>query len=163
MSGTSILAEPPANRWQKLISVRTVQWVTIGLGIFISGYLSYVKATGIIMACVQNSAFNCEKVQSSAYSMMFGIPIAYMGLTVYIILGLLLLLGERVPVLGDYRDLMFFALALFAWIFSMYLVYIQFFVLEALCPWCLAHEANFTVLFAATAYDFVRTMRETEE
>jgi uncharacterized membrane protein len=64
---------------------------------------------------------------------------------------------------GDYRDLMFFALALFAWIFSMYLVYIQFFVLEALCPWCLAHEANFTVLFAVTAFSFVRDMREAEE
>jgi uncharacterized membrane protein len=163
MSGTSIVAEPTPGRWQKLISIRTVQWVTIVLGIFISGYLSYVKATGVIMACVQNSAFNCEKVQSSAYSMMFGIPIAYMGLAVYIILGLLLLFGERIPVLGDYRDLMFFALALFAWIFSMYLVYIQFFVLEALCPWCLAHEANFTVLFAVTAFSFVRDMREAEE
>ncbi|MBC8100034.1 MAG: hypothetical protein H7Y11_11375 [Armatimonadetes bacterium] len=52
--------------------------VLVGIGI--SGYLSYVKLTDVPMVCAANSVFNCEAVQSSAYSRIFGIPIAWLGL-----------------------------------------------------------------------------------
>jgi uncharacterized membrane protein len=145
-----------------LASLKTWQLVSIAVGIFISGYLTYVKATGVMMACVANSAFNCDKVQNSAYSMMFGIPIAYFGLATYLLLGFLILFSDRLPFLEDYGQLFILAITIGAWIFSMYLVYIQFFVLEALCPWCLAHEANFTVFLFLTIARYVRLQREVE-
>lgn len=129
------------------------------VGLVISGYLSYVKLTEVPMVCVQNSdVFNCEVVQSSAYSRIAGIPIAWFGFAVYIALFVLLLLQNRIPFLKENGVLVVFGITLFAWLYSMYLVYLQFFVLQALCPWCLAHEAVMTVLFIVTCLRLRKTM-----
>jgi uncharacterized membrane protein len=143
----------------RLFTLRTLQLVLIAAGIFVSGYLTYVKATGVAMACVQGSAFNCDRVQNSAYSEMFGIPIAYMGLAMYLVLGAVILLEQRVGLFAEQGQLIVLGISVVGWIFSMYLVYIQFFVLEALCPWCLAHEAIFTVFFGATILRYLRTQQ----
>lgn len=89
-------------------------------------------------------------VQNSVYSKLFGIPIAWMGFAVYIILGATLMLESRVSFLREYGMMLFFAINLFAWLFSMWLVYVQFVRLQALCPWCLTHETIITVLFAVS-------------
>jgi uncharacterized membrane protein len=40
------------------------------------------------------------------------------------------------------------------------LVYVQVAILEALCPWCLAHEVNFTVLFGVAIARLIGEMRQ---
>jgi uncharacterized membrane protein len=133
------------------ITLWHISLVLVGLGIIVSGYLSYVKLTEVPMACAANSIFNCDVVQNSAYSRMFGIPIAWLGLATYLVVGGLLLAQHRVALLRDYGMLLIFGIVLFGWVYSMYLVYLQFFVLRALCMWCLMHEAIFTVLFIVTS------------
>lgn len=129
--------------WLYLISL-----VLVVVGIGISGYLSYVKLTNVPMVCVQGSVFNCEVVQSSIYSRLFNIPIAWLGFASYIIIGALLLLQNRVAFLQEYGVMIQFGIIMFAFLFSMWLVYVQVFRLQALCMWCLSHEANITILFA---------------
>jgi uncharacterized membrane protein len=146
----------------RLFTLKGLQLVLIAAGIVVSGYLTYVKATGVAMACVQGGAFNCDRVQNSAYSEMFGIPIAYMGLALYLVLGAIILLEQRISLFAEYGQIMVLGLSIFGWLFSMYLVYIQFFVLEALCPWCLAHEAIFTVFFGAAILRYMRYQRSLE-
>lgn len=128
-----------------------VSLVLVAIGLIISGYLSYVKLTNVEMACAAGSVFNCDVVQNSSYSRMFNIPIAWLGLATYIVIGVLLLIQNRVAFLREYGMLLLFGLVLFGWVYSMYLVYVQFFVLKALCMWCLMHEINFTILFIVTA------------
>lgn len=133
------------------ITLRTVSFVLIAIGLVVTSYLSYLKATDTVSVCIEGgSTFNCELVLNSSYSRLAGIPIAYLGLLVYIILGVLLVLEKRVPFLQEYGLMISFGVTLFAWMFSMYLVYLQFFVLQALCPWCLTHEATITVFFVVT-------------
>lgn len=132
------------------INLRHVSLVLVVIGLIVSGYLSYVKLTNVPMACAANSVFNCDVVQNSTYSRMFDIPIAWLGFATYIIIGILLLMQNRVAFLQEYGMLILFGIVLFAWVYSMYLVYLQFFVLRALCMWCLMHEANFTILFIVT-------------
>jgi uncharacterized membrane protein len=132
---------------ERRLKLRTISFVCIVIGLVVTTYLSYLKAFDTTAVCVESGAFNCEIVLNSAYSRLAGIPIAYLGLMVYIILGALLLLENRVPFLQEYGVMLIFGITLFAWMFSMYLVYLQFFVLRALCPWCLTHEANITVFF----------------
>ena len=132
--------------------------VLVAIGIFISGYLSYVKLTNVPMVCVAGSVFNCEIVQNSIYSRLFNIPVAWYGFAVYLIIGALLLLQNRVGFLKEYGVMIEFGIILFAWIFSMWLVYVQFFRLQALCPWCLSHEANFTVLFLVSIVRLKRSL-----
>ncbi|QPC81443.1 vitamin K epoxide reductase family protein [Phototrophicus methaneseepsis] len=144
MSSVSYPEKPKNTAGNRL---KYVAYALIIGGIIVTTYLSYLKANQALAVCVQGGAFNCNVVLNSVYSELFGIPIAYLGWLVYIILGAMLLLESRVEFFQNNGRILMFGLALFAWVFSMYLVYLQFFVLQALCQWCLTHEAIMTVLF----------------
>ena len=128
------------------------------IGICISGYISYTRLTNTSVQCVESGAFNCELVQSSTYSKIAGIPIAYLGFLTYLVLGGLLLLQNRIAFLRSYGVMLQFGIVLFAFLFSMWLVYLQVFQLEALCPWCLAHEVTMSILFFITIPRLIRSL-----
>ncbi len=138
--------------------LRRIQLLLILVGVFVSGYLSYLKLADAPAVCVESGPFNCDVVLNSQYSELAGIPIAYLGFAVYVIIGLILSLENRHRVLQQYGSLIAFGIGLFAWLFSMWLVYVQFGLLKAVCPWCLTHETNFTLLFLTIVY---RVYRET--
>lgn len=145
-------------RGHKRITLRGMQFLLVLVGLFIAGYLSYLKLAAAPAACVDAGPFDCNVVLNSLYSELAGLPIAYLGLGVYALIGLVMLFERRLSFLEQYGSLLIFGIGLFAWLFSMWLVYVQFFLLEALCPWCLSHEANFTLLFLTIAW---RVYRET--
>ncbi len=145
-------------RGRKRITLRGVQYLLVLVGLIIAGYLSYLKLAAAPAACVDAGPFDCNVVLNSQYSELAGLPIAYLGLGVYALIGLVMLFERRLSFLEQYGSLLIFGIGLFAWLFSMWLVYVQFFLLEALCPWCLSHEANFTLLFLTIAW---RVYRET--
>jgi uncharacterized membrane protein len=124
--------------------------VLVVLGLLVSGYLSYVQLTATPMACLQGSIFSCDTVQNSAYAKLGGISIAYLGFFAYVVMGVLLVFEARVGFLQQYGLMLLFGVVLFAWMYSMYLVYLQFAVLQALCQWCLMHEIIVTILFVVT-------------
>ncbi len=145
---------------RKRITLRGLQFLLVLIGLLIAGYLSYLKLAAAPAACVEAGPFDCNVVLNSQYSELVGIPIAYLGFAVYALIGLVLLFEGKQAFLTQYGSLLIFGIGLFAWLFSMWLVYVQFFLLEALCPWCLSHETNFTLLFLIIAY---RVYRETVE
>ena len=138
--------------------LRRVQLLLVLIGLAVAGYLSYLKIEDAPAVCVESGPFNCNVVLNSQYSELAGVPIAYLGFSVYLAIGAILLLEKRVAFLREWGALITFGIGLFAWLFSMWLVYVQFALLQALCPWCLSHETNFTILFALICY---RVYRET--
>ncbi|NJL93544.1 MAG: vitamin K epoxide reductase family protein [Anaerolineae bacterium] len=129
-----------------------LNWRTLSIALLIaaigvSGYLTYVKATNVQMECVSSGTFNCGVVQNSVYSELMGVPIAYFGLGLNLVLVGLLVLEPRIPALQEFGFLLYFGGLLFGTIFSVYLVYVQAAILEAYCPWCLTHEAIYFTLF----------------
>ena len=147
-----------ASAAHKRITLRNAQFTLVIIGLLIAGYLSYLKLAAAPAACVEAGPFDCNVVLNSQYSELAGLPIAYLGFAVYALVGLVMLLERKHLFLQQYGSLLIFGLGLFAWLFSMWLVYVQFFLLQALCPWCLSHEANFTLLFLTIAW---RVYRET--
>ncbi len=141
---------------QRHQTLRRLQMLMVLVGLVVASYLSYLKLADAPAVCVQGGPFNCDVVLNSQYSELAGIPIAYLGLVVYVVIGLLLALEHRFAFLREYGSLIAFGIGLFAWLFSMWLVYVQFGLLGAACPWCLTHEANFTLLFATLAYRVIR-------
>ena len=127
------------------ITLRGVQFLLVLIGLFIAGYLSYLKLAAAPAVCVDSGPFNCNVVLNSQYSELAGVPIAYLGFGVYALIGLVMAVERKHALLEQYGSLLIFGIGLFAWLFSMWLVYVQFFLLEALCPWCLSHETNFTL------------------
>jgi len=126
--------------------------ILIVFGICISGYLSYVKLTNTAMVCVENGTFDCGKVQSHPIGHLrignvINVPIAVLGFGMYLAMAAIHLLQPRIGFLRQYGYLLYFLLLLFGWIYSMYLVYAQFFIIQGLCMWCLMHETNITIMF----------------
>lgn len=162
MSGQplSVEAQP---RFVLKINLRHLSLLSIVVGLFVSGYLSYVKLTAVPMTCVSGGMFDCNVVQNSSYSEFFGVPVAYLGFATYLVIGALILLENRFAFLVENGALLVFGITVFAFIFSMWLVYAQFFLLEALCPWCLAHEVNITLLLALVSARVWLAMRAQQD
>lgn len=136
---------PSQTQTRDVLRILSIALVVIGL--FISGYLSYTRIAETSTICVDTPGFNCDVVQASIYSKLLGIPVAYLGFLTYVALGAMLLLENRIQLLRDYGITLVFGITLFAFLFSMWLVYVQAVRLEAFCIWCLSHEAVMTVLF----------------
>lgn len=151
--------DAPQTSW---LNLRNLGLVLIFAGIVVSGYLSYVKFTATPMICVEGSVFNCTTVQNSAWSTLLGVPIAYLGLAMYLTLGALFLLEDANDFLRENAILLQFIIGLFAWLYSMWLVYVQFVLLQALCQWCLTHEAIMTVLFGVISIRLWNSLRVPE-
>ena len=112
-------------------------------GVAVAGYLTWIHYGEIDPVCVGGGG-GCERVQASEYSEVAGIPVALLGLVTYIaILGLLLVPRFRavMPAAG---------IALVAFAFSAYLTYLELFVIDAICQWCVASAVIATALAIAT-------------
>jgi uncharacterized membrane protein len=140
-------------------TLRIISLVLVVIGIAISGYLTYTKLTDTSVICVEGQAINCDAVQSSIYSKFLGIDIAYLGFATYLFLGAILLLENRIPLLRDYGVTIVFGITLFAFVFSVWLVYVQAVLLQALCPWCLGHEITMTILFIVSGLRLRQALR----
>lgn len=100
-------------------------------GLAVSLYLTWTYAAGAAPACVGDSAA-CETVQSSPYSRIFGVPVAALGLGGYAaLLVSAALRGAAGTVFGLF-------VALVGTLFSGYLTWLELFVIEAVCQWCVA-------------------------
>ncbi len=119
------------------------------LGIGDAGYLTYVHYSGIKVACLASGG-GCEKVQSSQFSKLDGVPVALLGLIGYVtILASLVIRGELGRALG-------FGIALIGFGFSMYLTYRELFTIHAICQWCVGSAVLMTCLVIVTAVRFLR-------
>lgn len=137
---------------QRNFSALHIALILVAVGLVISGYLSYVKILNVPIICSENQTFSCGVVQASKWSRLGNIPIAYLGFALYCIIGILLLFEKRIAFLQDNGRVIAFILGLIGWLFSMWLVYIQAFVILAFCQWCLAHEFTFTLLFGVILF-----------
>jgi uncharacterized membrane protein len=106
-------------------------------GMGIAAYLTYVHYSGAAIAC---STGGCEKVQTSSYAELAGIPVAVIGLVGYF----LILLTAFVA--GEVGAVAAVALTLGGFAFAVYLIYVQVALIDALCIWCLASDAVLGVL-----------------
>jgi uncharacterized membrane protein len=129
------------------LTAKNISYIVLAAAIGVSGYLSYLKFASVDAICVAGGAFDCGTVLNSVYSEFFGIPIAWLGLATNLVIVALLTLENRVTILREIGTLIVFGVLLFAFIYSVYLVYLQAFVIRAYCPWCLTHEALIAILF----------------
>jgi uncharacterized membrane protein len=108
------------------------------VGLAIAAYLTYVHYAGLHPLCLASGG--CEKVQSSHWSKLAGIPVAAIGLAGYAaILASLLVPGE-----AGLAGCALVALVGFG--FSAYLTYIELFRIHAVCQWCVASAVLMTAL-----------------
>ena len=114
-------------------------------GVGVAGYLSYVETQSVAAIC--GPVGDCNTVQQSQYAKLFGIlPIGVLGLLGYLGLLAAWLACRFVPKLERPAAIGFWGMAFFAVIFSLYLTYLEPFVIKAVCIWCLASAVIVTLL-----------------
>jgi uncharacterized membrane protein/thiol-disulfide isomerase/thioredoxin len=128
------------DKWQLLIPILCV----IGFGV--AGYLAYVEMTQVMAVC--GPVGDCNTVQQSEYARLFGIlPIGVMGLAGYVAI-MFAWLVERFAKekIADFAALSMFGMEAFGVLFSIYLTFLEPFVIGATCAWCLTSAVLITAL-----------------
>jgi uncharacterized membrane protein len=139
---------PAAAASARGLSLRTATIVVALIGTAIAAYLTYIHYAGIEPICAASGG--CEKVQSSRYAELAGIPVALLGLIGY--LGILA--ATLAP--GDGARLVASSLALGGFAFSVYLTYLELFEIDAICQWCVASAVTMAALAVLTALRVTR-------
>ena len=102
-------------------------------GIAVSAYLTLVHYRDDLLVCTVGG---CHTVQKSPYAELAGVPVALLGLAMFVAIALLGILRLARPELGERITLATFGLALAGTIFTIYLTYLELFVIDAICQWC---------------------------
>jgi uncharacterized membrane protein len=127
-------------------------------GLFVSAYL-YLYKIGKIgsLAC---GAGDCETVQLSPWSQFAGVDVALIGVLGYA--GLLVLsLAALRPGLASrsWPTALQASLAGIGVLFTLYLTYLELFVIRAVCRWCVASGVIIVAILAAALLDQRRPAR----
>ena len=113
----------------------------IGLGI--AAYLSIVELQGGVPAC--GVIKGCEEVARSEYSRISGVPVAVFGVALSVVLLALAIAWWR----SDLHALLLahYGLSLAGVIFEAYFLYLQVFVIGAVCIWCTSYGLSLVLRF----------------
>ena len=146
-------------------NIRDDRWIFASMlvGALLSLLASFVLSAEAIelarnpdaqLSCSVNAIVNCATVASHPSASLFGFPNSFLGMIaepVVITVAIAGLAGVKFP-----RRFMFVAQICYTLglIFALYLFYMSFFVIQALCPWCLLVTATtLFVWFAITRYN----------
>jgi uncharacterized membrane protein len=127
-------------------------------GLGVSLYLTVAHyATAVALACPDTGVINCEKVTTSPQSVVFGVPVALLGLIFFVFMAAMTTpwawraawpalrwarLGSLIAGIG----------------FVVYLVYTELFTLDAICLECTTVHVITLALFALVVYASTATL-----
>jgi uncharacterized membrane protein len=135
------LSNPLLSVWQK--------WaipVSIIGGLAVAGYLTFIEATAAPIMCGPTGG--CADVQNSRYAILFGVlPVGVLGLIGY----LAIFAGWIVwqfgsPATQKLGALSIWGMCIFGVLFSIYLTFLEPFVIGATCMWCISSAVLMIIL-----------------
>ncbi len=141
--GGAEVAEPPA--WvDYLIPVLAL------LGMGVAAYLTFVETQNVAAIC--GPVGDCNSVQTSPYARLFGVfPVGLLGLLGYVgILAAWAVARFTHGRLAGLARLAAFGMALFGALFTIYLTFLEPFIIHAVCIWCLTSAVLITLLMLLT-------------
>jgi uncharacterized membrane protein len=120
------------------------------VGLLVALYL-WLHNIGVIgtLQCVGSGG--CERVQTSEYAYLLGQPVAFFGVVGYAVLFAVSLVGLQPAFAG--RTAVTKALAALAtggFLFTLYLKYVEFFVIRSVCWWCVVSAVLMTAIWVTS-------------
>jgi uncharacterized membrane protein len=121
------------------------------IGVLISLYLT-LHRLGII-GTLQCGTGACETVQSSAYAVFLGVPVAVYGVAGYLALFIVSVVGLQPAWLGRREPTLLLAgMAGLGFAFTLYLTYVELFVIHAICRWCVGSAVVIAAIAAVALH-----------
>lgn len=120
------------------------------IGFGVAGYLAYIETTNTTAVC--GPVGDCNTVQQSKYARLFGIlPIGVLGLIGYVAIFISWLVARYANNrLADLAVISIFFMSVLGTLFSIYLTFLEPFVIGATCAWCLTSAILMTILMLLT-------------
>jgi uncharacterized membrane protein len=115
------------------------------LGTIDAIYLLIFKLTGNNHMCLGSGG--CHNVNFSPYSEIYGIPVSAFGILAYLAILGILFLETRLKLVKENGPLAIFGISLVGVAFSMYLTYLEIYVIHAICPFCVTSAILTTLIF----------------
>lgn len=148
---------------------KPIQWwlfvIISGIGILNALYLTILKVSENKNLCLQGVG-DCWSVNTSVYSQVFGIPVSLIGLIGFLVILVIYLCENKLDFLQKYAKYLIFGFSLLGVLYSAYLTYIEFFVIQAVCPFCLLSAVSMLALFILSVLRLAQdpdTIKEEEE
>ncbi len=129
-------------------------WTVLAfIGLIDAGYITVKYYTGGEVVCPITGG--CSDVLTSAYSQIAGLPVSVYGLLFYTTVFLLAFL--YLDMKKSWMERLMPLLGLTGFLFTLWFVYLQIFVIEALCFYCMISAILSTTIFAIAATAFIKT------
>ena len=117
------------------------------VGLFVAVYL-WLHAIGVGGAIKCGASGGCEVVQTSRWAVFLGQPVALYGVFGYVVILIVALAGLRPAALVQRGwNVLLFGLATIGFVFTLYLTYLEVFVIQAICRWCVGSALIITVIW----------------
>ena len=122
----------------------------VGMGV--AAYLTYTHYADKVVAC--GGLGRCEAVQQSEYSTIAGVPVALLGgLAAAALVAVALSRLGGLPLAVEWASMATLGLTTASVAFAVYLTYVELFVLEAICIYCVALASIFTASWMISLSD----------
>lgn len=138
---------------------RRFDLAAIALGVIataIAAYLTIVHYEEGLLVCSVLSG--CETVQASKYATIGPVPVALLGLGAALTMLALAIWRFTRPDLVFATTAAIFGIALTSLIYLFYLTYIELFVIDAICQWCVAFMVTTLVWFGLESWRLWRDL-----
>ena len=136
---------------------RKLYWatmITALIGVGLSIYMTIFKLTSNESMCLGNGG--CSIVNASKYSEIYGIPLGIVGLLGYGAIIVTLLLEDRFSFFKENGVMLEFGMGLVGVLYSIYLTYLEFYVIHAVCPFCVSSAIAITLTFVFALIRLIR-------
>ena len=121
-------------------------------GMGVAAYLTYTHYADTPVSCLVGH--ECQTVQQSKYATMAGVPVALMGgLAAATLLAIALGRISGLPLAVEWASLAAVGLTTVFVAFAAYLTYIELFVLDAICIYCVTLASIFTASWLISLTD----------
>jgi uncharacterized membrane protein len=123
------------------------------IGLVVSIYLWYLYERPYRIECTLS---DCQSVRESEYSNLLGVSLPIWGTLYYVGLIVYLVFRTIKPELIkiNYEDALFTIATSFGFIFSLYLTFIEAFIIDAFCQWCLISAFVASLIFVWSVLRF---------
>lgn len=126
------------------------------LGMMISGYLWYGYSQPHNLICTISE---CQVIRQSEFSVFLGVSLPVWGFFFYTsicVYNLALFFRKKKYIRFEWEQYLAFAVLTMGFVFSLYLTYLEAFVIEAWCQWCVASFIISTLLFVLWLFTLLK-------
>lgn len=124
------------------------------IGLLVSIYMTIFKITSNDKMCIGSK--DCSVVNASRYSEVNGIPVAVIGVAGYLALLAAQWLERKPGFFQQNSAMLFFALSITGFLFTLYLIYVEIALIKAYCPFCITSQVTMTLIFILSVIRLVK-------